>query len=347
MNSGKEKIAALRSDHDDDPTAELEALSDTSGQDCKDDGGARSGERTFNSTESDAKLRAGNDSVPDLTSELQSRARIIASLQFEIEQHRSIRNGLETEIRVLEDVVTKLTEELKIAREKHVDAIETLKERDAEIEMLRSQLSDKEQELKAANQSRGQLNDVTRAGSKSTVLRMPDIVSNFNKIFDSKTKTRRLLDRQIEKTNTRNARLEQELKSKRALIRDYERVIEELKSRFPEAGQRPDTNDQPRELALLVPMSDEALNQHSIRAGRLTIGSSSDNDIQIKSEFISRHHVEIVSSSRDSILRDLGSTNGTYVNSNRIKRHALRHGDSITIGKHHFRFVSQNSGGSK
>ena len=106
---------------------------------------------------------------------------------------------------------------------------------------------------------------------------------------------------------------------------------------------RVDTNDEQHQFALLVPLDGNALSDHPIQAGLLSLGSSPDNDIHIHSQFVSRHHAQIVSNSSHAILDDLNSTNGTYVNSKRIKRHALRNGDSITIGKHRFKFVKPKS----
>jgi hypothetical protein len=102
-----------------------------------------------------------------------------------------------------------------------------------------------------------------------------------------------------------------------------------------------DANFESHELRLLVALNNGAPREHPIGMARLSLGSDSDNDIQITSDFISRHHAQIVSSSTESVLGDLNSTNGTYVNSKRIKRHALHDGDSITIGKHRFKYVKQ------
>jgi predicted component of type VI protein secretion system len=63
---------------------------------------------------------------------------------------------------------------------------------------------------------------------------------------------------------------------------------------------------------------------------------------------VSGHHALIINILNDSFLEDLNSTNGTYVNGKLIKKHALQHGDVITIGHHHLRFVdSQVEGGEQ
>ncbi len=76
------------------------------------------------------------------------------------------------------------------------------------------------------------------------------------------------------------------------------------------------------------------------RLGRCnTIGRTPDNDIRIDTEFISRHHAVILMSGTMTVLEDLNSTNGTFVNGERISRCTLRAGDRVTIGKSEFRYV--------
>jgi hypothetical protein len=137
----------------------------------------------------------------------------------------------------------------------------------------------------------------------------------------------RKLDQQIEEVHTNKTQLVTEPEAKQDLI-----------------GDCTDAAEEHYDLAMLVPINGDESGQCAIKTGLLRLGSSPDNDIQIDSGFISRHHAQIVSNSVDSILRDLNSTNGTYVNSKRIKRHALRNGDSITVGKHRFRYVKKNLG---
>ncbi|HEU0224793.1 MAG TPA: FHA domain-containing protein [Steroidobacteraceae bacterium] len=72
---------------------------------------------------------------------------------------------------------------------------------------------------------------------------------------------------------------------------------------------------------------------------RYTIGRLPDNDVRIDNAAVSGHHGLIINILNDSFLEDLNSTNGTYVNGKLIKKHALTHGDVITIGHHHLRFV--------
>ncbi|MEJ2514681.1 MAG: Stp1/IreP family PP2C-type Ser/Thr phosphatase [Gammaproteobacteria bacterium] len=54
---------------------------------------------------------------------------------------------------------------------------------------------------------------------------------------------------------------------------------------------------------------------------------------------VSGHHSLVINILNDSFLEDLNSTNGTYVNGKLIRKHALSHGDVVTIGHHQLRFI--------
>src|SRR3970040_32561 len=72
-----------------------------------------------------------------------------------------------------------------------------------------------------------------------------------------------------------------------------------------------------------------------------------DNDIRIDNAAVSGHHSLLINILNDSFLEDLNSTNGTYVNGKLIKKHALQHGDVVTVGHHQLRFVDQQEGDSE
>ncbi|MCC5794431.1 MAG: FHA domain-containing protein [Chromatiales bacterium] len=90
---------------------------------------------------------------------------------------------------------------------------------------------------------------------------------------------------------------------------------------------------------LLLSLDDQTLAEYNMTRERYTIGRLADNDIRIDSPTISGHHALIINILNDSFLEDLSSTNGTYVNGQLIRKHALQHGDVITVGRHELRFV--------
>jgi pSer/pThr/pTyr-binding forkhead associated (FHA) protein len=77
-----------------------------------------------------------------------------------------------------------------------------------------------------------------------------------------------------------------------------------------------------------------------------TIGRKPNNDIHIDNLSVSGKHAQVITILEDSFLEDLGSTNGTYVNGKLVKKHALDHGDNITLGKYQITYQS-SSGGSE
>ncbi|MGB1882470.1 MAG: FHA domain-containing protein [Gammaproteobacteria bacterium] len=76
---------------------------------------------------------------------------------------------------------------------------------------------------------------------------------------------------------------------------------------------------------------------------RISIGRKPDNDIQIDNLAVSGKHALIITILDDSFLEDLGSTNGTYVNGKLVKKHALRNGDVIGLGKHELKYVNDHA----
>ena len=92
---------------------------------------------------------------------------------------------------------------------------------------------------------------------------------------------------------------------------------------------------------LILSLDSQVLAEYNMSKERYTIGRLLDNDVRIDNPAVSGHHSLIINILNDSFLEDLNSTNGTYVNGKLIKKHALQHGDVITIGHHQLRFADQ------
>ena len=93
---------------------------------------------------------------------------------------------------------------------------------------------------------------------------------------------------------------------------------------------------------LILSLDGQVMAEYNMNKERYTVGRLPDNDIRIDNNAVSGHHSLIINILNDSFLEDLNSTNGTYVNGKLIKKHALQHGDLITVGHHQLRFVEDD-----
>jgi len=102
-----------------------------------------------------------------------------------------------------------------------------------------------------------------------------------------------------------------------------------------------------RAMSKLVLSTDgKAVAELHLVPGRKVIGRTPDNDLQIDSKFISRHHCQLVTGSDGlTVIEDLNSTNGIMVRGKRVRRHSLRDGDVVTIGQHEILYVDEHSAG--
>jgi diguanylate cyclase (GGDEF)-like protein len=98
-----------------------------------------------------------------------------------------------------------------------------------------------------------------------------------------------------------------------------------------------------KEACLVVIYGLDLGKKHNLDRPSLIVGRSSKADIQIDQESVSRNHCKIINTGKTIMLRDLGSTNGTYVNDELIDEYVLRDGDLIKIGRSIFKFLSGNN----
>jgi len=92
---------------------------------------------------------------------------------------------------------------------------------------------------------------------------------------------------------------------------------------------------------LILSMDGLVLKEIPLTKERTTIGRKPHNDIQIDNLAVSGEHAVIVTILNDSFLEDLGSTNGTVVNGNPIKKHFLQNNDVVELGKYKLKFVGE------
>jgi predicted component of type VI protein secretion system len=92
---------------------------------------------------------------------------------------------------------------------------------------------------------------------------------------------------------------------------------------------------------LILSLEGSVIREVPLDKERVTIGRKPQNDVQIENLAVSGEHACIVTILNDSFLEDLGSTNGTLVNGNPIKKHILQNNDVIEIGKYKIKYVME------
>ena len=94
---------------------------------------------------------------------------------------------------------------------------------------------------------------------------------------------------------------------------------------------------------ILLACEGKTVGERELKPGRLVIGRTSDNDLQIDSKFISRHHCQIVTQQDSCLIEDLNSTNGIFVQSKRVRRHNLNDGDVVQVGQHEIMYIDERT----
>lgn len=90
--------------------------------------------------------------------------------------------------------------------------------------------------------------------------------------------------------------------------------------------------------AYLVPLAGEGAPE-PLDSPQWVVGRASDLDCQIHDPKVSRRHARILAVHNRYYVQDLGSTNGTFINRNRVTNARLTHGDLVAFGKTVFRFA--------
>ncbi len=111
---------------------------------------------------------------------------------------------------------------------------------------------------------------------------------------------------------------------------------------FP-GSRAPVTHEATREIVgrLIIAMEGRTLSDLPLRVGRIILGRTADNDLQIDSRFVSRHHCQIITTAHGCVIEDLNSTNGIHVQGKRVRRHNLNDGDVVVIGTHELMYVDE------
>jgi chromosome segregation ATPase len=271
--------------------------------------------RRLRTLEGDLALaRAQAERFRENLQSLEGRRQVFASMlgdrESVISEHSQRLSALEREI--AERVA------LHAAREEDLLAqIKTEKERvgklEAEALALRSEQEQQQAAAEAAEKAALQRHVALEAEIRSQAQDIGDLHAQLDSVRQS-----------LEQRNALIKRLETETASSAAVLGNIQQNLEHLGAAEP--------------TRMLVRTHGET-GIVQLLGRRTTIGRTPDNDIRIDAEFISRHHAVVLLYGSKTVVEDLNSTNGTYVNAERVSRRALKEGDIVTLGKSEFRFV--------
>src|SRR6476646_9922124 len=85
---------------------------------------------------------------------------------------------------------------------------------------------------------------------------------------------------------------------------------------------------------------------HELKVDKTTVGRVEDNTFEIAEASISSHHCELLLRGSDVVVRDLNSTNGTFINGEKISESVLKPGQVLRLGQIEMRLETDNGGGA-
>jgi predicted nucleic acid-binding Zn-ribbon protein len=201
--------------------------------------------------------------------------------------------------------------------------------RETSIALLQSQLA----ELRAVEEK-------ARIGAAAYEEQLQQIQSLEEELEDAQRSGGEIAQ-QLRQSMDRVQRLESTAHASAALLGNLQQNIERLGR--DDSGSRPALKETTLDVGVRVLIRQEGgADVVYPLSRRTTIGRTAENDIQIDTSYVSRHHAVLLSSADHCIVEDLNSTNGVLVNGRRVGRQALQDGDTVTVGKTEFRYQQRS-----
>ena len=94
---------------------------------------------------------------------------------------------------------------------------------------------------------------------------------------------------------------------------------------------------------IIVSLDDNLIKVVPLNKDRMTLGRRPYNDIVVDNLAVSGEHAALQVIGHDYFIEDLNSTNGTFINEQKVKRQILKNGDTIEIGKYAIKYVQDGA----
>src|SRR5882757_8700801 len=85
---------------------------------------------------------------------------------------------------------------------------------------------------------------------------------------------------------------------------------------------------------------------HELKVDKTTIGRVEDNTFQIAEPSVSSHHCEILLRGTEVLVKDLNSTNGTFINGEKVSETVLKPGQTLRLGQIEMKLETDASAGA-
>jgi len=146
------------------------------------------------------------------------------------------------------------------------------------------------------------------------------------------------LESQLAQRDGQVRELEGQLAALREQLLHARAQVEKLQARDAGRPAAPAPPDEALPQRLLV-RTEGASGIVHVLSRRTTVGRTPDNDLRVEADFVSRHHAVLLLAGSDTVVEDLHSTNGTFVNGEPVVRRTLREGDLVGFGKLQYRYI--------
>jgi hypothetical protein len=197
------------------------------------------------------------------------------------------------------------------------DRDEKLRELKAELELARTQVREKDEDLQVAEESIRQLE--TELGDKNSKLAEASVtVEEWRAVIAES-------QRSILQRDSRIQQLEADIEKRAAgAVKAADLTGEEIALEGP---------------ARVFIRTDGNTDFVHVLGRRTRIGRGGDNEIVLDTKHVSRYHAVLLAGPVNTSIEDLNSTNGVFVNGKRVTRQVLNNGDRVTIGRSQFRYT--------
>jgi type II secretory pathway predicted ATPase ExeA len=111
------------------------------------------------------------------------------------------------------------------------------------------------------------------------------------------------------------------------------------------AGMAEDTasHERPPVGRLVLTLKGQTVTESYLVPGRLFVGRTADNDLQVDSRYVSRRHAQFITNADGTWVEDLNSTNGVFIRGKRVRRHRLQPGDIVDVGVHQIAYFAMEA----